>query len=147
MLSSIEAALSPALPPLASLCLLNGRLCCPDHPGCPRLCGRPATFFVLKKDTDCELARKFYEENSEVGLCGSMQECAVHSSLYSTTTIQHAPARPTTSAPDASPHNLRKVWLQSTASGINRAAFPLPPAAGHPLHHACAAHGALPRRA
>ena len=28
---------------------------------------RPATFFVLKDGTDCELARKFYDENSEVG--------------------------------------------------------------------------------
>ncbi|KAI7837264.1 hypothetical protein COHA_008878 [Chlorella ohadii] len=31
-------------------------------------CNMPATFFVLKKDTDCELARKFYEENSELAI-------------------------------------------------------------------------------
>lgn len=29
-------------------------------------CNMPATFFVLKQDTDCDLARKFWEQNSEV---------------------------------------------------------------------------------
>jgi LysM repeat protein len=31
-------------------------------------CNMPATFFVLKQDTDCELARKFYDENSELAI-------------------------------------------------------------------------------
>lgn len=30
-------------------------------------CNAPATFFVLYLGTDCALARKFWEENSEVG--------------------------------------------------------------------------------
>ena len=38
-------------------------------PPCPRRAWPqvPATFFVLKQDTDCALAKKFWEENSEVG--------------------------------------------------------------------------------
>lgn len=29
----------------------------------------PATFFVLEAGTDCNLARGFWEQNSEVGGC------------------------------------------------------------------------------
>lgn len=40
-----------------------------NNNGCDHL---PATFFVLKQDTDCELARKLWEEGNEVrayGVC------------------------------------------------------------------------------
>lgn len=32
-------------------------------------CNMPATFFVLEAGTDCNLARGFWEQNSEVGGC------------------------------------------------------------------------------
>jgi len=31
-------------------------------------CNMPATFFVLEQGTQCDLAKAFWEENSEVGL-------------------------------------------------------------------------------